>query len=339
MAIVSPPRFMYLEANRRCNLKCQHCVFWKRQEDYDNYIPLERQQELVAELAQLNPEAKVVICGGEPMMEKDTYFGICKAVRNNNLRCLSVVNGTRIHTNEVADRMIAEGPHEVTISLDSHLEEEHDRIRGVVGAWRVATGAIERLLSARQRAGSDGRVFAMAVVHEGNYRHLDAFYDYALNDLGVDKLKLNIAQPSFGFVGHDAFFERETIKDPANFRSVVSACNSKYGLLIRDAWINQVCMYLESIAFNQNAAAGWLARKGTRDHICNTYERNIMVDLYGMARLCFSEMFPGWKLEKYGDLSYLWHEWAMRTRIEMSTCNRYCGISHSVRKEMATDAV
>jgi hypothetical protein len=73
----------------------------------------------------------------------------------------------------------------------------------------------------------------------------------------------------------------------------------------------------------------------TSDHICNTYDRNIMVDHYGMARLCFAEAFRGMQLRKYGDLRAFW-EGASDIRAEMRQCTRLCGISHSVRREPST---
>lgn len=29
-----PPRFVFLELNKRCNLRCQHCDYWLRKDDH-----------------------------------------------------------------------------------------------------------------------------------------------------------------------------------------------------------------------------------------------------------------------------------------------------------------
>ena len=94
-------------------------------------------------------------------------------------------------------------------------------------------------------------------------------------------------------------------------------------------------MYVESVNRNRDAIRGWGHRAGTRDHICNSYERNIMVDLYGNARLCFS-FGTSFELKEPGDLRRFWFERSAADRKEMRRCNRYCGISHSVRRENAT---
>ena len=96
-------------------------------------------------------------------------------------------------------------------------------------------------------------------------------------------------------------------------------------------------MYFRSLAHARDIERGWSSRTGTDEHICNTYERNIMVDHYGVARLCFSTMFAGFALKKRGDLSAFWHS-AEFIRRDMRRCNQYCGISHSVRRETSTIA-
>ena len=92
---------------------------------------------------------------------------------------------------------------------------------------------------------------------------------------------------------------------------------------------------LWSGAWLRNIEKGWGDTTGTQEHICNTYERNIMVDHYGMARLCFSSGFPGRQLTAPGDLIRFWNG-AEPIRARMRSCNAYCGISHSVRRETST---
>ena len=67
------------------------------------------------------------------------------------LRCLSVINGTRVRDPERADRMVLAGPHEISVSLNSHRPDLHDRTRGVKGAFTKAVKALRLLLEARAR--------------------------------------------------------------------------------------------------------------------------------------------------------------------------------------------
>ncbi|MDZ4867901.1 MAG: radical SAM protein [Alphaproteobacteria bacterium] len=332
-----PPRFLFVQVNKRCNLRCQHCDFWMLDDaDKPNYLPWARKRQILAEFAQLSPGGAVVICGGESMLDIDDYFSITTTCRTLGLKSLSVVNGTRIRDARMADRMIVDGPDEVTVSLNSHREALHDETRGVKGAFKKAVGALRLLLDARKRhPDRASKIYAMGLIFDQNYRELDAFYDFVLNDIGADKLKLNFIQPSFGHGGEDKFFAAHYDVDPDEVARQIAHCNEKYGLNLNPVWAAQVRMYFRSLRASKNIAKGWGDETGTQDHICNTYERNIMLDHYGMARLCFSTRFPGKRLVLPGDLTRFWNG-ADPIRARMRSCNAYCGISHSVRREHST---
>ena len=336
----NPPRFLFLDINQRCNLRCRHCHYWRKDDrDRNRYLPTSRRHEVLQEFAELNPDGAVVICGGESMLDLDDYFSITKECIRLRIQCFSVINGTRVQTEAMADRMIAEGPSEITLSINSPEAEIHDTSRGVRGSHNQVVKAMRFLIDSRSQLKAKKPIYAMAVIFEQNYRDLDRFYDFILNDVGADKLKLNFLQPSFGFPKwrlFDRFFRENVISDYESLASVIQRCDRKYGLRINPAWLEHVKMYHRSIQENRNAAVGWLHRTGTREHICNTYDRNIMVDLYGKAGLCFNSAFPSFPLRAGGDLAKFWYERSLPIREKMMACNRYCGISHSVRRENAT---
>jgi len=125
------------------------------------------------------------------------------------------------------------------------------------------------------------------------------------------------------------------IRDYDELDAILNRCNKKYDLNLNPAWVKAVLMYHRSVNKNGDALMGWMGGKRTEQHICNTYERNIMVNLYGQARLCFSPVFPAYNLSKPGNLKYFWKN-SEFIRERMKNCNAYCGISHSVRRENAT---
>lgn len=314
-------------------------MYWlTKRDDGALDISIERRNEIIEEFAAMNGGGAVVICGGESMLDLDRYFAVTAKCAETGLRCFSVINGTRVTTAAMADRMIQEGPSEISVSLNSHRREVHDETRGVAGSFDKAVGALRLLLEARKYHGSDTKIFAMALVCERNYRELDAFYDFVLNRIGADKLKLNFLQPTFGPPTawyQDRFFEQNIIRDEEDLARIIQACDQKYRLRINPVWLEQVKMYHRSVRKNGWTRLGWKRRRGTEEHICNSYERNIMVDLRGRARLCFYPGFPAFQLKQPGDLRRFW-ESADPLRQRMSRCNRYCAISHSVRKENAT---
>jgi MoaA/NifB/PqqE/SkfB family radical SAM enzyme len=336
----APPRFLFLLINKRCNLRCVHCDYWKsHDDDKQNYLSRTRRTEILEEFSRLNPSGRVVICGGEPMLDLDDFFHVSQTSRALGLRCLAVVNGTRIRSAELARRMIEEGPHEISISLNSHREALHDQTRGVSGAYRKAVEALRLLCDARRCAGvSDTKINVMGLIYSGNYREIEPFYDFVLNDIGADKLKLNFLQPTFGQTDPDDhfFFDGSEI-DADELFAVLQRCDKRFRLGLSPVWMRQVHMYFTSLARDATRVRGWGAKGKTADHICNTYERNVMVDHYGVARLCFSTAFPGVQLRKAGDLAEFWRG-SNSIRNKMRKCNAYCGMSHSVRKEASTIA-
>ena len=74
-----PPRFVFMEVNKRCNLRCTHCDFWQRDDDDKaNYFSTERKMAIMDEFSSMNPNGNIVVCGGEPMLDLEDYFNICK---------------------------------------------------------------------------------------------------------------------------------------------------------------------------------------------------------------------------------------------------------------------
>ena len=335
------PEFLFLTINEVCNLRCRHCEYWRTRQPSLDTISLDRQEEILAEFAELSPGNKVVICGGEPTLDVGTYFRICSASRKLGLRTLSVVNGTTIASLAGALRMNTFGPDEVSVSLDGPTAEIHDQMRGRRGAFAQATNALQLLLDARLISGSRTKIYAMGLLTRTTSALLDEFYDLVLRQIGADKLKLNALQPSFLHtrIGQsrdsDDLFAAESQVDADALEASLARCDEKYGLGFNPHWQRQVTGYFRNLRGRSDLALGWRGGFTTDEHICNSPERNIMVDLNGCASLCFSTAFPRTQLQQPGDLRRFWEENAA-LRTQMAKCCALCGISHSVRREHST---
>ncbi|MGR6469017.1 radical SAM protein [Rhizobium sp. PAMB 3182] len=324
--------------NKRCNLKCTHCEYWTRDDDdRASYMSRERRHELVSEFAEISPKGTIVICGGESMLDLEEYFAICRDGRESGLTVLSVINGTRVRSAQMAERLVLEGPHEISVSLNSHRKDLHDETRGVSGAHDKAVNAVRLLVAARDRLPqARSRIIVMGLIFGANHKEVEAFYDFVLNDLKADSLKLNFLQPSFGQTGDvDPFFAEQSDIDPLRLLEEIDRADSRFSLGLNPVWREQVSMYFRSLARIGDLSRGWKSQGATESHICNTYERNIMVNHYGIARLCFSSGFRGESLKKRGDLAAFWYG-SDDIRSKMRQCNQYCGISHSVRGQSST---
>jgi MoaA/NifB/PqqE/SkfB family radical SAM enzyme len=333
-----PPQFLFLDINYQCNLKCKHCKYWVRKETIlPTHITIEQRSLIIKEFSNLNPNGTVVICGGESLLNPERYFPITIQCRKLGLECFSVINGTKITDEKSAERMILDGATQITLSLNSHIPEIHDYSRGFIGSYDLVINAIKLLVAARKKLDKTNPIYVMAVVCELNYRELDAMYDLVLNELGADKLKLNFLQPTFAptdsIRDNDIFYKENIIKNYNELLMIIKQCNEKYNLNLNPKWLNVVETYHSSVNESNNTK-GWCDNK-TKMPICNSYDRNIMIDMHGAARLCFSIPYIGTYIRKYGDLTDFWNN-NNDLRQEMSLCTKPCGISHSVRKENAT---
>ena len=341
---MKPPRFLFLQLNERCNLKCLHCNYWKSLRPLRSQLSKDDRKSIVEEFAGMNPDGTLVICGGEPMLDLDGYFHLCHVCRTHNIRCLSVVNGSMISTPKMAKRIMEQGPDEITISLDDPTPDIHDRLRGRPGAFDSACQALSLMTSCRNESNSKTKIFAMMLLCQDNYRHLDSMYHLALNILKADKLKINILQPTFNphpsrlEPPSDLFFAQQSQLDVDFLMNELEACASKYHIHFNPEWLDQVKSYLSVLQGAKDLASGWCSPIATQTTICNSADRNIMIDMQGQIGLCFAALFgkfPASRWETQGDLKKIWED-NESARSLMKNCRALCGISHSVRRVSAT---
>lgn len=335
-----PPQFLFYQIYRGCNLRCNHCDFWKLKEHPDAQSP-ERIRQMVADFARLSEgRGSVVTCGGEPTLAKEKYWALCGEARAQGLRMLSVQNGTRIKTLDDARKTLLEGPHETTISLDGPVAEMHDRFRGAKGSFAVATRAVRLLVQAREELGlsrPESMVNVQTIFCGSLKGRLREFYDFVLGDLKADKLKLTIMFPTFnhpdreGFI--DPYFEAEHIQDIDAMLAELAESDRAHGIPRNPVWIEQVRMYHQSVALKRaQGSLRWsTVSETTRDRVCDSMERNIMVNDLGLMRLCFHSAFPGEQYTDYESMRAFWYESSEAWRGDMRACKRLCGMSHSQR--------
>ncbi|MEO5348466.1 MAG: radical SAM protein [Magnetococcus sp. YQC-3] len=129
---------------RRCNLRCPHCYLDAAQLDGGRADLTTRQAMAVLEqLGDFCPGAMLILTGGEPLLREDLCLIAAEATR----RGLSVVlgsNGTLLSADWIP-RLLAAGFRGVGVSLDSIHPEQHDRFRGLPGAWTQTMAAVEAM--------------------------------------------------------------------------------------------------------------------------------------------------------------------------------------------------
>jgi MoaA/NifB/PqqE/SkfB family radical SAM enzyme len=136
-------RYVSWEITRRCDARCVHCYAESGPEvATDRDLSTAEALALIDQLA-ASGEMILAFSGGEPLLRPDWRELMRRAV-GRDLIVTVVTNGSQVD-DRTADDLAALGLQSVTVSLDSHRPEVHDRIRRLDGLHARALGAIRRL--------------------------------------------------------------------------------------------------------------------------------------------------------------------------------------------------
>ena len=168
------PISVCLQITRRCNWLCYHCS--------ENQIiePVsEKEFKLVMERLKRGGVRKILISGGEPMIQS-SFWPIIEYARRVFPQVHLATNGSLVKEDEV--KRLKELVDEVRLSLYG-LKDRHEGVTRIPGSFKAVMGAIERL----KKEGV--RVRVTMVIMRSNKGEL-AKVMKLLEDLGVDKLVL-----------------------------------------------------------------------------------------------------------------------------------------------------
>jgi MoaA/NifB/PqqE/SkfB family radical SAM enzyme len=138
---LSKPLQISIQPNQTCNACCLMCNSWHEQ---SLYLTSEEIIDCLKQLHEWLGDSFIVqIAGGEPLIFPGIYdiFSYCHDI---GIICKISTNG--IAFNERAlDMIIASRLSYLTVSLDSHLSEIHDKFRGFLGAFERAVEGLKYL--------------------------------------------------------------------------------------------------------------------------------------------------------------------------------------------------
>jgi radical SAM protein with 4Fe4S-binding SPASM domain len=138
------PESLHIELTAKCNLHCFYC-YRKSHENIkeDNRLSTEELKNIIISLSEQGLKV-VELTGGEPLLHPD--FMEILDVCYHNLSLMSIItNGTLIDENFLAKILQYKDKIVFSISLDSHLEEDHDRRCGVKGSYVKTVRGIKLL--------------------------------------------------------------------------------------------------------------------------------------------------------------------------------------------------
>lgn len=159
------PDCMHVEVTDNCNLRCAYCYRDAKGQSAPNYMDTGKLFPLIDELAGFRLSI-LEITGGEPLLHP-RIFDILEYCHRKLSRFSLLTNGTLVNEETAAILSTFKDKMVVNVSLNSHLEREHDRRTLTGGSWAKTRNAI-RLLSSQRIL-----VRAAMVMDEGNWPHLE----------------------------------------------------------------------------------------------------------------------------------------------------------------------
>ena len=328
-ATIHPPQYLFIEITTECNLRCKQCHMWMSKENKDS-LTTDEKLEIVKQFYQLNSKGIVVLTGGETMSKENEFFQLTELCRNLGLTSAANTNATLINA-ENLEKTLTRGPKYLVVSLDSHLENIHDYIRGVKGCYQKVTDVLRRLVALKKQKypDIDTRIITNTIIFDKNIAFWKDYIAFAKEDLQIDGVMFQMLSRTFwNRKNTDIFFDKHfvsTEKTQNVIDDIMTTYKNDDFVLTKHNDFQWMKLYAQNPDF-------------IGEQVCGSHERNIMIDQYGDVQLCFSmrglmngQILGNVKTQKIGEL---WTSiFAEKARDVMSICRQNCGMLNCHRKK------
>ena len=172
------PKNVYYSNTERCNLKCVYCYNSESREEYgrlSDEMTTQQQFDTVDKLSNFKVQL-LAFCGGEPLCRKDV-FDVAQYAKNKGMYTALVTNGTLV-SKEMVPRIV-DLFDLVWVSLDSHIKEEHELLRGK-GSFEPTMRTLRWFSETRPK-----QLIVNSVVCKLNYKSMPDMKRLMENELGV----------------------------------------------------------------------------------------------------------------------------------------------------------
>lgn len=297
------PKILIIPIGNKCNLNCGFCKIHSKKQSLK--ISIENIFKVIDWYKELNPNGYVTFYGGEPLANKK-YLDIVRYVLGKKLKFCLITNGALINEKNVCD---LKGVTKVVVSLDSHIKETHDTLRGISGTFEKTTNAMRMLCS------RDMNVFSSMVLTSKNLNHFIEYCDFCEN-LGAKPI-FNIIEPNYTLGNMNGFYMSEyriTNNQRNALESVLIEYQKRYPEFLSVLRLNSILDYVDT--YNN--------RLSKYPNICD-YKAIILEnseEIY--VKNCFRDKGRT-KISNFQDLKDSWENEANRK--EVLSCTKYCSIN------------
>jgi AdoMet-dependent heme synthase len=139
--IYPAPILAHLAITNKCNMNCLYCSVRKLHSFNKKELSTEEWKKIIKKLADFGV-FQIGFTGGEPTLRKDLPE-LVKFTHELGCVCNLTTNGWFLDE-KLVEKLIKAGLKQCQVSLDSHIEKIHDKLRGE-GSFKRAVSAIELL--------------------------------------------------------------------------------------------------------------------------------------------------------------------------------------------------
>jgi len=131
------------EITHRCNYQCKHCCNDSLDKEYPNELSKQRIFEILDEMVKSGVSA-IYFSGGEPLLRED-IFEIMSYAKMAGVKRINLASNGGLINPKIAEKLASLKLDSVLMSLDGHLPEVHDKLRGIKGAFEKVINSIRLL--------------------------------------------------------------------------------------------------------------------------------------------------------------------------------------------------
>ena len=321
---ITPIEFLFVPVTSYCNLLCVHCHIWTLgiQE-----LSLKKRCDFISYSGEVSPNTELYLTGGEPFSRPKDLLTLINAARNADLTVATGTNGTLV-TETLAKKLVCDGLLNIVISLDSHKAEIHDSLRSVPGTFNRVIKAIQDFRNARKSLNPCFQIFISSILGSWNLPMIDKLVDYCQYELLVDGIMFQPLQPSFG--------ARSDRKELINNPLFPTPSQVEIGIEILKSFKNRYSFIKETQEQLEAFKQYFYSSQFLERSVCDSCEKNLMIDFEGNVTLCFNAWEAGFK--PIGNIKKDSPEIIFEKRNDhelldkMRKCRRSCGLMLCHRK-------
>jgi MoaA/NifB/PqqE/SkfB family radical SAM enzyme len=168
----------------RCNLRCSHCVqshVASKFESAYSFAFLEQLKTFASSVYYLNPNIKIYLSGGEPLLSPD-FFRAAHIFKRQGLAYKTITNGLLLGARY--PQLLEAPPQGIWVTFNG-TAQRHDKMVGLKGGYDRLCESVQKSLSHLQGAGI--KVGAVLVINALTYNRLSRDIE-EIGALGFDQV-------------------------------------------------------------------------------------------------------------------------------------------------------